>query len=63
MCVMVISSYIKLNQAELNNCVINLNLPNESALIVGSRLRAKHKNKNLLGTDTTFAWYMHRDSE
>ena len=35
------------------------NLPKASALILGSRLKAKR----LLCTDTTFAWYKHRWKE
>ena len=43
------------NQAELNDLVRDYNLPKASALILGSKLKAKHK----LCTDTTFAWYKH----
>ena len=48
-----------LNQVELNDLVRDLNLPKASALILGSRLKAKR----MLSTDTTFAWYKHRVSE
>ena len=55
-----ISSQIKLfNQAELNDLVRDLSLPKASALILGSRLKAKR----MLSTDTTFAWYKHRKNE
>ena len=47
------------NQAELNDLVRDLNLPKNSALILGSRLKAKR----MLCTDTTFAWYKHRGKE
>ena len=47
------------NQAELNDLVRDLNLPKSSALILGSRLKAKR----MLSTDTTFAWHKHRESE
>ena len=47
------------NQAELNDLVRDLNLPKSSALILGSRLKAKR----MLSTDTTFAWYKHRENE
>ena len=47
------------NQAELNDLVRDLNSPKSSALILGSRLKAKRK----LNIDTTFAWYKHRESE
>ena len=39
------------NKAELNDLVRDLNLPKASALILGSRLKAKR----ILSTDTTFA--------
>ena len=39
------------NQAELNVLIRDLNLPTASALILGSRLKAKR----MLRTDTTFA--------
>ena len=48
-----------LNQVELNDLVRDLNLLNASALILGSRLKAKR----MLSIDTTFAWYKHRKSE
>ena len=48
-----------LNQAELDDLVRDLNLLKASALILGSRLKAN----NLLSSDTTFAWYKHRESE
>ena len=47
------------NQAELNDLVRDLNLPKTSALILGYRLKAKR----MLCTDTTFAWYKHREKE
>ena len=47
------------NQAELNDLVRDLNLPKSSVLILGSRLKAKR----MLSTDTTFAWYKHRESK
>ena len=51
------------NQAELikseTDFIRDLNLPKVSALIVGSRLKAKL----LLSSDTTFAWYKHRENE
>ena len=47
------------NQAELNDLFRNLNLPKTSALILGSRLKAKC----MLCTDTSFAWYKHREKE
>ena len=47
------------NQGELNDFVRDLNLPKSSALILGSRLKAKR----MLSTDTTFAWYKHRENE
>ena len=47
------------NQAELNDLVRDLNLPKASALILGSRLKAKR----MLSTDTTSAWYKHRENE
>ena len=40
------------NKAKLNDVVRDLNLPKASALILGSRLKAKR----MLSTDTTFAW-------
>ena len=39
------------NQTELNDLVRDLNLPKASALILGSRLKAKR----MLSIDTTFA--------
>ena len=45
------------NQAELNDLVRDLNLPKASALILGSRLKAKR----MLCIDITFAWYKHRE--
>ena len=47
------------NQAELNDFVRDLNLRKTSALILGSRLKAKR----MLSTDTTFARYKHRENE
>ena len=47
------------NQAELNDFVRNLHLPNAAALILDSRLKAKR----MLSTDATFAWYKHRENE
>ena len=47
------------NQAELNDLVRDLNLPKTSALILGSRLKAKR----MLCTDTTFAWYKHLEKK
>ena len=46
-------------QAELNDLVRDLNLPKDSALILGSRL----KEKRMLSSDTSFAWYKHRERE
>ena len=37
----------------------DLNLPKASALVLGSRLKAKR----MLRTDTTFAWYKHSENE
>ena len=48
-----------LNQATVNDFVRDLNLSKTSALILGFRLKAKH----ILCTDTTFAWYKHREKE
>ena len=45
------------NQAELNDLVRDLNLPEASTLILGSRLKAKP----VLCTNITFAWYKHRE--
>ena len=47
------------NQAELNYLVRDLNFPKASALILGSRLKAKR----MLSTNTTFVWYKHRENE
>ena len=47
------------NQAKLSCLVRDLNLPKASALILGSRLKAKC----MLRTDTTFALYKHRENE
>ena len=47
------------NHAKLNDLVRYLNLPKASALILGSRLKAKR----MLSTDITFAWYKHRENE
>ena len=47
------------NQAELNDLVRDLNLPKASVLILGSRLKAKR----MISTNTTFAWYKHRENE
>ena len=47
------------NEVELNDLVRDLNLPKAFALILGSRLKAKH----MLSTDTTFAWYKHCENE
>ena len=47
------------NQAEINDFVKNLTLPKTSALILGSRLKAKR----MLSTDTTFAWCKHLENE
>ena len=46
------------NQTELNDLVRDLNFPKASALILGSIL----KPKRMLCTDTTFAWYEHREN-
>ena len=45
------------NQAELNDLVRDLNLPEASALILSSRLQANR----MLCTDTPIAWYKHRE--
>ena len=45
------------NQAELNDLVRDLNLPKASALILGSRLKAKCTG--MLSFNTTFVWYKH----
>ena len=47
------------NQVELNDLVRDLNLPKESAQLLGSRL----KEHRLLVPGTTFAWYRHREAE
>ena len=47
------------DRAELNDLVRDLNLPKASALILGSRLKAKR----MLSTDTTFSRYKHRENE
>ena len=47
------------NQAELNDLVRDLNLPKTSALILGSRLKAKR----MLCTDTTFVWYKYHEKD
>ena len=47
------------NQAERNDLVRDLNLPKASALIQGSRLKAKR----ILSTDTTFACCKLRENE
>ena len=47
------------NQAKQNDLVKDFNLPKASALILGSRLKAKW----MLSTDTTFAWYKHHENE
>ena len=47
------------NRTVLNDLVRNLNLPKASALILGSRFKAKL----MLSTDTVFAWYKHRENE
>ena len=47
------------NQAELNDLVRDLNLPKAPALILGFKLKAKC----MLSTETTFAWYKHRENE
>ena len=47
------------NQSKLNDFVRDLNLKKASALILGSRLKAKR----MLCTDTTFACYKHRERE
>ena len=59
MSVIMISSESQFNQAELNSLVRDLNLPKASALILGSRSKAKR----MLSTDTTFAWYKHCENE
>ena len=45
-------------QAELNDLVRDLNLL-KASLILGSRLKAK----KMLSSDTTFAWYKHRENK
>ena len=47
------------DQADLNDLVRELNLPKASTLILDSRLKAKR----MLGTDTTFVWYKHRENK
>lgn len=47
------------SQSELNDLVRDLNLPKESAELLGSRL----KNKNLLEPGTHYSWYRHREQE
>ena len=47
------------NQAELNDLVRDLNLPKASALILGSRLKAKR----MFSIDTTFSRYKHRENK
>ena len=49
----------KFEQAELNDLTRDLNLSKEAAQLLGSRLNSK----NLLSSDTTFAWYRHREKE
>lgn len=46
-----------LSQTDLDDLVRDLNLSKESAQLLGSRL----KEKNLLASDTTFAWYRNRE--
>ena len=46
-------------QRELNDLVRDLNLPKDSAELLGSRL----KEKNLLSPGTSFCWYRHREEE
>lgn len=47
------------NQSELNDLVRDLNLPKESAELLGSRL----KEKKVLAEGTYFSWYWHRQKE
>ncbi|KAJ4430811.1 hypothetical protein ANN_19402 [Periplaneta americana] len=47
------------NQSELNDLVKDLNLPKESAELLGSRL----KEKKVLAEGTYFSWYWHRQKE
>lgn len=47
------------SQEELNDLVRDLDLPKQSAELLGSRL----KSKNLLMEGTSFAWYRHREKD
>ena len=47
------------NQAELNNLVRDLNLPNASAHILAYRF----KTKRMLSIDATFVWYKYRENK
>lgn len=49
----------RIPQSEFNDIVRDLNLPKETAELLGSRL----KNKNLLASGTHFSWYRHREKE
>lgn len=49
----------RFSQSELNDLVRDLNLPKESAELLGSRL----KSKNLLEPGTHYSWYRHREEE
>ena len=46
-------------QEDLDDLVRDLNLPKESAELLGSRLQ----ERNFLAPGTTFAWYRHREQE
>ena len=50
-------SPILITQAFLNDLVRDLNLPKESAELLGSRLQ----NNNLLAPNTTYSWYRRRE--
>ena len=52
-------SAILIIQAFLNDLVRDLNLPKESAELLGSRLQ----HKNLLAPNTTYSWYRQREKD
>jgi hypothetical protein len=49
----------RFSQTELNDLVRDLNLPKESAELLGSRLKSKH----LLAPGTHFSWYRYRENQ
>ena len=50
-------SPILITQAFLNDLILDLNLPKESAKLLGSRLQ----HNNLLAPNTTYSWYRRRE--